>query len=62
MERILGYLVITRSTGNDCKNGKCTWLSIGVYRWNGIAKAMAQVSGEHLRVLSESSVEAVDHL
>ena len=42
IERISGYLVITRSTGNDCKNGKCTWLSIRVYRWNGIAKAMAQ--------------------
>ena len=27
---------------DDCMNGKCVWLSIEVYRWKGIAKAMAQ--------------------
>ena len=59
-ERISRYLIITRSTGNDCMNGKCTWLPIEVYRWMGIAKAMAQVLREHHRVSSESSGAAGD--
>ena len=33
LERISGYLVITRSTGNKSKNDRCKYLSIGVFRW-----------------------------
>ena len=54
-EIILGYLVITRSTGKHCMSGEYTWLSIGVYRWKGIAKAMNTssrvISGEYLQSL-----------
>ena len=36
-------------------NGEYTWLSIGVYRWKGIAKAMNTssrvISGEYLQGL-----------
>ena len=63
IERISGYLVITRSTGNDCMKDKRTWLSIGVYRWKGIAKEMGtRVSKKQRKVSSESSGEVGDHL
>ena len=55
LEKISRYLVITRSTGKHCMNGEYTWLSIGVYRWKGIAKAMNTssrvISGEYLQGL-----------
>ena len=54
-EIISGYLVITRSTGKHCMNGEYMRLSIGVYRWKGIAKAMNTSSrvnsGEYLQGL-----------
>ena len=28
-----GYLVITRPTGNNSKNDRCKYLSIGIFRW-----------------------------
>ena len=62
IERVLRYLVITRSTGNHCMNGKCTWLSIGFIDGRELQKRWHKVSGEHRRVLSESSVAAGDHL
>ena len=32
----------SKSNWDEGMNDKCTWLSIEVYRWMGIAKAMAQ--------------------
>ena len=62
-ESILEHLVITRATENDCKNDKCMQLSIGIYWWKGIARAMStKISGKHRRVSSESSGESSDHL
>ena len=48
-----GYLVITRSTGNKSKHDRCKYLSIGIFRGKGIAKATAQ----GLERISESIFE-----
>ena len=50
-----GYLAITRLTGNKSKNDRCKYLSIGMFRWQGIAKVTGTRSreniGEYLRIL-----------
>ena len=62
-QRISGHLVITRASRNDCMDGKCMQLSMGIYRWqrNAMAKG-TRVSGKHRGVSAESSGEASDHL
>ena len=49
IEKTSGYLVITRSMGDDRMNGKCKQLSIRIYRWSGIAKVMGTKSRENIR-------------
>ena len=48
MTSISGYLVITRPTGNKSKNDRCKYLSIGIFRWQGIAKATGTRSRENI--------------
>ena len=55
------YLVIIRPTGNKSKNDRCKYLSIGIFGGRELQKQQAQVSRKYRRVLSEYSVEAVDH-
>ena len=60
---ISGYLVITRTIGNEVMDDKCMYLSIGIYRWHGFATAKGtRVSGKHRRVSSKFSGAAGDHL
>ena len=62
-ESISGHLLETRATRDKGMNDNCMYLSIRIYRWQGIAKAVGtRVSGKHQRVSSESSDEAGDHL
>ena len=49
IEKTSGYLVITRSMGDDRMNGKCKQFSIRIYRWSGIAKVMGTKSRENIR-------------
>ena len=61
MENILRPLVSTRATRNDHEYDKCMQISIGIYRWQFIAKAMStMVSGKYRGISSESSDEAGD--
>jgi hypothetical protein len=48
-ENFLGYQVITGPTRNECMNDKCKQLSIRMYRWSGIAKAVGTKSRENIR-------------
>ena len=43
------HLVITRATRDECKNGKGKKLSIRIYQWSGIAKAVGTKSQENNR-------------
>ena len=61
MENISRHLVTTRATRNDQENDKFIQISIGIYRWQWIAKAMStRVSGKYRGISSESSDEAGD--
>ena len=63
MDSILGHLLETRATRDKGRNGNSMYLSIRIYRWQGIAKAVGtRVSGKHQRVSLETSDEAGDHL
>jgi len=60
-KNISRHLVTTRATRNDHENDKCMQISIGIYRWQWIAKAMStRVSRKYRGISSESSDEAGD--
>ena len=62
-ESILGHLLETRATRDKGMKSNCMYLSIRIYQWQGIAKAVGtRVSGKHQRVSSKSSDEVGDHM
>ena len=48
--KVFSYQQRARSTGDKSKNDRCMYLSIGIFRWQGIAKATGTKSREKIRV------------
>ena len=48
--KVFSYQQRARSSGDKSKNDRCMYLPIGIFRWEGIAKATCTKSRENIRV------------